>query len=94
MSRLTIEFELSEDAAIVQDGRIAVDLGNGVTLLAKAPKGLDRIMSVVLQIVMEVEGVLYAAEQAPVERVHETAVDGGQQEREDGSPGKSGPGGI
>ena len=37
MSRLIIEFELSEDAAIVQDGRIAVDLGNGVTLLAKAP---------------------------------------------------------
>src|SRR5215204_55993 len=94
MSRLTIEFELSEDAAVIQDGRIAVDLGNGVTLLTQAPKGLERINSVVLQVVMEVEGVLYVAEQASVERTHETAVDGGQQIRENGGPRQLGVGGL
>lgn len=56
MSRLTIEFELSEDAAILQDGKLMVDLGSGVVLVTRAPKGLERINSAVLQVVMEVEG--------------------------------------
>lgn len=91
MSKLTIEFELSEDAAIVSGKDILVDLGHGVTLRAQAPRGLERINSVTLQVVMDVEGDLHAESgQAPVERVHETPTDGGQQEREDGGNGKSG----
>ena len=78
MSRLTIEFELSEDAAVIQDGRLSVDLGSGVSLVTQAPKGLERINSVVLQVVMECEGVLHAVEQTSIERVHKTTVDGGQ----------------
>jgi hypothetical protein len=60
MSRLTIEFELSEDAAILIDGDISIDLGSGVHMLAKAPRGLERINWTKLQIVMDVEGTINA----------------------------------
>ena len=72
MSKLTIEFELSEDAAILADGKISVDLGSGVHFQAKAPKGLERINSIVLQLVMDVEGNIAKPIKTPIERVHET----------------------
>lgn len=90
--KLTIEFELSEDAAVIDGDTLSVDLGSGVFLRTHAPKGLERVNSVVLQIVMDVEGKFSYDQpsQAPVERVHETSVDGGLEERQDRGPGEPG----
>jgi hypothetical protein len=92
MSKLTIEFELSEDAAILIDGSISVDLGSGVHMIAKAPRGLERINSCVLQVVLDVERTIAQSEQTPIERVHKTSPDGGLEIGQDGGSSKPGPG--
>ena len=88
------EFELSEDAAILADGTISVDLGSGVHFQAKAPKGLERINSIVLQLVMDVEGNIAKSIETPIERVHQTPVDGRLEIGQDGGSSESGPGGV
>lgn len=66
MGKLTIEFELSEDAAILDGKELKVDLGSGVSLVTVAPKGLERINKVVMQIVMDVEGDIAQLVKTPI----------------------------
>lgn len=95
MSKLIIEIELAEDSWFMQDGKIVVDFGQGVTLRTPAPKWVERIDKAVIQIVMEVEGHPHAQpSEAPIERVHETPTNGGLKERKDGGSSESGSGGL
>lgn len=94
VGKLTIEFELSEDAAVLNGRKLSIDLGSGLQLIIDAPRGIERINSCVMQIVMDVEGPVAQSQQTPVERLHETPADGGPQIRQDGGPGEFGAGGI
>jgi len=95
MSTLTIQFELPEDAAHLDGRKLSVALGEGVSLVTNLPPGIERINSIVLQVVMQVEGAFNdKLKQPPIERVHETPTNGGLEERQNGGPSELGSGGV
>jgi len=56
MGTLIIEFKLQDEAVDFNEGRVSVELGNGVVMSSPLPAWVKSIEEAKLQLIMEVEG--------------------------------------
>lgn len=63
MGTLIIEFDIPKGSEVQANGRLEVELGNGVRMYVQLPEGTGRVTEYKMQLVMEIEGNIHSDSQ-------------------------------